>query len=236
MESNRRSHHLRELLVLRRNSGYKTINKIVRQPPPEGSALGHLARRRNLQQRGVCSARPNPQRSPPNLRSVVVLVPLDPLVLLLEQGSVHLVSSNSSSSHHNNNHRSSSLPEPGLVPLAKLSRNNRLALAPADLARRSHNSKLAAFSVVLLSVKSPPPLGSVRISYLNPDFATDSSKALQQPQGLVLSVPVPEPLVRLSPRLPLPLVLHLNNNNPRPLRSVPGDSGVSQKRDTSVST
>lgn len=224
------------LLVLRRNSGYKTINKIVRQPPPEDSVLGRLARRRNPQQRGGCSARPNPQRSLPNLRSVVVLVPLDPLVLLLEQDLVHLVNSSSSNpSSPSNNHRSS-LPGPGLVPLVKLSRNNRLASAPEDLARRSHNSKLAAFSVVLLSVKNPPPLGSVRIPYLDPDLATDPSKALQQPQGPVPSVLVPEPLVRLSLRLPLPLVLHLNSNNPRLLRSVPGDSGVSHKRGTSAST
>ena len=200
-------------LALRRNSGCKIINRIVRQLPREDLVLVRLARRHNLRQRGDCSVRPKPQHSLLNLGLVVAPVLLGRPVLPLEQRLVRLVSNNSSSSSSNH---SNSLRGLRSVRLVKLSHNNRLASALVVSAPRNHSNKPAVSSVPLLSIKSPPPLDSVRVSRFNLVLSTDASKALQ-PRAQALSLPVPELLVRLSHR-PLPLALHLNNH--RVVRSV----------------
>jgi len=189
-----------------------------------------LARQHNLRQREACSVRPKPQHNPLNLLSVVVLALLDPLVLLPEQGLVHLASSSSSSnnnsnhSNHSNSNHSSNRQGPGLVHLVKLNHNNRpvLVLVDSVLHSRHSSSKLVVSSAqgVRLSVKNPPPVDSVCTSHFNFALATDTSQA-PQPQVLAVLVPAPGPLVRHSPRPLLPLVLLLNN--PRPVRLAPGD-------------
>lgn len=180
------------------------------------------ARQHNLRQREPCSARPKPH-NPLNLHSVVVLALLDPLVLPPEQGSVPLASNNHSSSHSNR-------PGPGLVRLLKLNHNNRQASALVDSVPRSrsnsrssnnNNPVVSLAQVALLSVKNPPEAVSVRVFPFKLAHVTDIFKAPQL-QVLVLLVPEPESLVRRSPRPQLPSVLL--PNNPRQVRSAPGDS------------
>ena len=181
-----------------------------------------LARRRNLRQREeACLARPNPQRNPLNPLSVVVLVPLDLLLLPLEQGLAHLASNNSNSNRSSNSSRLG----PVLVRSVRLSHNNQPGSGLADSVPHSRSSsKPVVFSAqaTLLSVKSPPLADSVRVSHFNIVFAIDTLKALQL-QALALLGPVPELLVRRSPRPPpTPLVRLLNN--PRQVRLAPEDS------------
>jgi len=197
--------------------------------------LARLDRRHNLRQQEACSARPNPQHNPLNPLSAV-LVLLDPLVLPLEQGSVHSVSSNNSNSNSSNSSSSSSSsssnhsnrPGPDLVRSVKLSHSNRLGSELADSVSRSR-SKLAAFSpqVTLPSVKSLPPAHSVRVSRFNLPFTTNTSKE-PQPQVLVPLGLAPEPLVRRSPRPPLPLARL--PNSPRQVRLAQGDSVIVRLR------
>lgn len=160
-------------------------------------------------------ARPNPQRNPLNLLSVVVLAILDRLVLLPEQGSVHLTSNNNS--NHNSNHNSSSSRlGPGLVRSVKLSPNNQPGSGLVDSvphnSRNSNSNKPGVFSaqVMLLSVKSPPLADSVRVPRFNLVPITNTSKA-PQPRVPVLLGPVPEPLPRRSPK-PLLALVQLPNN------------------------
>jgi len=196
--------------------------------------LVRLDRRHSLQQQEACSARPNPQHNPLNLLSVV-LVLLDPLVLPPEQGSVHLASSNNNRNHNSNHSNSNSnRPGPGLVRSVKHSHSNRQGLGPADLVPRSR-SKPAAFSVrvALLSVKNPPPVDSVRVSRVGLAFTTNTSKE-PQPQVLVPSGPVPEPLARHSPRPPLALARL--PNSPRQERSAQGDLVLVSLRSRFLST
>lgn len=161
MESHRSSHRSHILLTLRRNSDFKIINKIVRQLLREGLVLALLVRRHNLRQRGVCLAKPSPHPSPLNLRSVVVPLLLDPLVLPLEQGLVGLASSNHS---NNNNHsRHSSSLRVGSVGSVKLNHNNRPASALAVSVTHNHNNRPAVSSVPPLLVKSPLPLDLVLV-------------------------------------------------------------------------
>ena len=168
-----------------------------------------LVRQHNLGQVGVCSARPNPQHSPHNLLLVVALALLDLPAPLPERGLVHLASNNNNHSHSSS---SSSRPGPRLVRLVKLNHSHRvasvLAASVPHNSSSSLNSKPAASSarVILLSVKSPPPADSVRVSRFKLVLTIDTSKA-PQPQVLALSVPELEPLVRRSHRQRLPLVL-----------------------------
>lgn len=186
-------------MVLRRNSGCKIINRIVRQLLPEASPLERLARLHNLRQRGACLARPNPQRSPLNRGSVVALVLLDPLVPPLEQDSVPSASSNSN--------YSSSLRGLGLALLAKLSHNHRPALALAVSVPHNRSNNPAVPSVI--SIQSPLRTHLVQVFRFNLALSTDTLKVLQL-RAQALSVPVPELSVSLSPR-PLPSALHLNS-------------------------
>ena len=188
----------------------------------------HLARQHNLRQLEACSARLKPQHNPLNLLSVVVLALLDPLVLPLEQGLVHLASSSSSNHSNHNNHSShsnssSSRPGPGLVRLAKLSHSNRPALELVDSvphSRRSSKPVVSSAQGIPPSVKSPPPVDSVRASRFSLAHATDVSQA-PRPQVPGFLVLVPGALARHSPRTPLPLAPL--PNSPRPVRLAPGD-------------
>lgn len=173
--------------------------------------LARLARQRNLRQQEACLARPNPQRSQLNPRLVVAPVLLDPLVPPPEQGLARLASNNHS------NH-SSSLRGLGSVRLVKLSHSNRPASALAVLVPHSRSNKPLVSLVILLSVKSPPPLDSVRAPSFYLVISTDTSK-VPRLRLQALSVPAPGPLLRPSHR-PLPLELHLNN--PRVVHSVLG--------------
>jgi hypothetical protein len=184
--------------------------------------LVHLVRRRNLRQRGGCSARPNPQHNPLNPRLLVALALLGQPVPPLVQGLLRLASSHNSnhSSNHSskpNSSRNSSLRELGSVRLVKLNHSNRPASALEVLVPHSPSNRLAVSSVTLLSAKSPPPLDLVRASRFSLVISADTSKVLQL-QAQALSVQ--EPLVRLSPRPPH---LGLHPNNPRMVRSVQGD-------------
>ena len=158
------------LLVLRRNSGCKTISRTVRQPVREDLVPAALARRHNLRQRGDCSVRPKPQHSLLNLGLVVALALLDPLAPPQEQGLVRLVS-NSSSNNHSSSSLNSSQQEQGLVRLVKPSHSNQLASVLVVLAPRNSSnsnsrssSKRVVFSAPLLSVKRPQLVDSVRMS------------------------------------------------------------------------
>lgn len=142
------------LLVLRRNSGCRIINRIVRRLPRGDLLLARSVLRHNLRQRGVCLANPHPQHNPLNPRSVAALVLLDPLVLLPEQGLVRLANSSSNSS----------LRGLGSVPLVKLSHNNRpgsILVVSGPRSRNSSRNKQVVSSAILLLLKSPPPLDSV---------------------------------------------------------------------------
>jgi hypothetical protein len=178
-----------------------------------------LVRRRNLRQRGACSARPNLQRNPLSPRLLVALALLGPPVPPLEQGLVRLASNHSSNHSSNpNSSRNSSLRGLGSVRLVKLNHSNRPASALEVLVPHSPSNRLAVSSVTLISAKSLPPLDLVRASRFGLIISAETSKALQL-QAQALSVQ--EPLVRLSPSPP-PSGLH--PNNPRMVRSVLGDS------------
>jgi len=176
-----------------------------------------LARQHNLRQQEACSARPKPH-SPLNPLSVVELALLEPPEPPPDQGLVRLASNNhSSSSSSSSNNNSNSRLGPGSVRLVKLNHNNRPASAPADsvLPSRSSNSSnnnpvVSSVQVPMLSVKNLLGAGSVWALRFKFTPATDTSK-VQQPQVLVLLVPVPVSSVRRSLRPPLPLVLLPNN-------------------------